>query len=216
MCARLNRPGDHTQCMITREGRRGHVEERATGSLVRWVDSGAMQRDMRRIEEMNAAERWAQALAAWAIPPEILTAAPESPWGFPTELFERRADTVPAEPTPSTQRALEALPEGGAVLDVGCGAGAASLPLAARAGQLMGVDPSVEMLRAFRQRGEAAGKAVTTIEGPWPAVAEQTPVADVVVCHHVAYNVPELAPFVQRLTDHARARAVMELTAQHP
>src|SRR5436305_422520 len=83
-----------------------------------------MQRDMRRIEEMNAAERWAQALAAWAIPPAILTAAPESPWGFPTQLFERRADTVPAEPTPSTQRALEALPEGGAVLDVGCGAGA--------------------------------------------------------------------------------------------
>jgi len=28
--------------------------------------------------------------------------------------------------------------------------------------------------------------------------------------------VPELAPFVQRLTDHARARVVMELTAQHP
>jgi len=171
---------------------------------------------MRRIEEMNAAERWAQALAAWAIPPAILTAAPESPWGFPTELFERRADTMPAEPTPSTQRAQEALPDGGAVLDVGCGAGAAGLPLAARASQLIGVDPSVEMLRAFRQRGEAAGKAVTTIEGPWPAVAAQTPVADVVVCHHVAYNVPELAPFVQRLTDHARARVVMELTAQHP
>jgi hypothetical protein len=72
------------------------------------------------------------------------------------------------------------------------------------------------MLRAFCQRVEAAGKAVTTIEGPWPAVAEQTPVADVVVCHHVAYNVPDLAPFVQRLTDHARARVVMELTAQHP
>ena len=165
---------------------------------------------------MNAAEKWAQALAAWAIPPAILTAAPESPWGFPTELFERRADAVPAEPTPSTQRALEALPRGGAVLDVGCGAGAASLPLAARANHLIGIDPSAEMLRAFRTRVEAAGKAVTTMEGPWPAVAQQTPVADVVVCHHVAYNVPELAPFVLRLTDHARARVVVELTAQHP
>jgi SAM-dependent methyltransferase len=165
---------------------------------------------------MNAAERWTQALAAWAIAPEILAAAPESPWGFPTELFERRADAVPAEPTSSTQRALEALPEGGAVLDVGCGAGAASLPLAARAGHLIGVDPSAAMLRAFRRRVEAAGKAMTTIEGTWPSVAEQTPVADVVVCHHVAYNVPDLAPFVQHLTDHARARVVMELTAQHP
>jgi 2-polyprenyl-3-methyl-5-hydroxy-6-metoxy-1,4-benzoquinol methylase len=175
-----------------------------------------MQRDMRRVEEMNAAERWAQALAAWAIPPAILAAAPELPWGFPTEVFERRADALPAEPTSSTQRALQALPQGGSVLDVGCGAGAASLPLAARAGHLVGVDSSAAMLRAFRQRVEAAGKAVTTMEGPWPAVAEQTPVADVVVCHHVAYNVPDLAPFVQRLTDHARARVVMELTAQHP
>src|SRR5436305_667304 len=82
--------------------------------------------------------------------------------------------------------------------------GGASLPLAARAGHLIGVDPSVEMLRAFRTRMEAAGKTVTTMEGPWPAVAEQPPVADVVVCHHVAYKVPDLSRFVQRLTDHAR------------
>lgn len=27
-----------------------------------------------------AAERWADGLAAWAIPPAILDAAPESPW----------------------------------------------------------------------------------------------------------------------------------------
>jgi hypothetical protein len=72
------------------------------------------------------------------------------------------------------------------------------------------------MLQSFRLRVEGAGKTVTTIEGPWPDVAEQTPVADVVVCHHVAYNVPDLARFAQRLTDHARARVVMELTAQHP
>jgi hypothetical protein len=47
-------------------------------------------------------------------------------------------------------------------------------------------------------------------------VAEHPPVADVVVCHPVAYNVSDLAPFAQRLTDHARAGVVMELTAQHP
>jgi hypothetical protein len=38
----------------------------------------------------------------------------------------------------------------------------------------------------------------------------------VVVCHHVAYNVPGLSAFAQRLTDHARTRVVMELTARHP
>ncbi len=164
----------------------------------------------------SAAERWTHDLAAWAIPPEILAAAPESPWGFPTEIFARRADAVPEKPTPSTERALEALPLEGLVLDVGCGAGAASLPLAHIAGHLIGVDPSGSMLQAFRERGEAQGKKVTTIEGAWPAVADQTPVGDVVVCHHVAYNVQDLAPFVLALTAHARRRVVMELTAQHP
>lgn len=165
---------------------------------------------------MSAAERWARALAAWAIPPEILASAPESPWGYPTDVFARRADDRPAVPTPSTQRALEALPEGGSVLDVGCGAGAASLPLAGHAGSLIGVDPSGALLHAFRERAEKSGKHVTTIEGSWPDVADRTPAADVVVCHHVAYNVPDLAQFARRLADHARRRVVMELTARHP
>src|SRR5258708_5907311 len=91
-------------------------------------------------DNMGAAERWTQALAAWAFPAEILAAAPESPWGYPTRVFARRADDRPAAPTPSTERAWEALPEGGSVLDVGCGAGAASLPLATRARHLIGVD----------------------------------------------------------------------------
>jgi hypothetical protein len=47
-------------------------------------------------------------------------------------------------------------------------------------------------------------------------VADQAPVADVVVCHHVAYNVPDLGPFATALTGHARRRVVLELTANHP
>lgn len=164
----------------------------------------------------SAADRWRQALAEWAIPPAILAAAPESPWSFPTEVFARRADAAMEHLTPSTERALAALPVGGSVLDVGCGAGAAALPLARAAGHLIGVDPSASMLRAFRERGEARGKIVTTIEGAWPATADQTPVADLVVCHNVAYNVPDLAPFVLALTSHARRRVVLELTAEHP
>ncbi|HXT36148.1 MAG TPA: methyltransferase domain-containing protein [Chloroflexota bacterium] len=164
----------------------------------------------------SAADRWRQALAEWAIPPAILAAAPESPWSFPTEVFARRADAAVGHRTPSTEQALAVLPAGGSVLDVGCGAGAAALPLARVAGHLIGVDPSASMLRAFRERGETRGKIVTTIEGAWPAVADQTPVADLVVCHNVAYNVPDLAPFVLALTSHARRRVVLELTAEHP
>lgn len=165
---------------------------------------------------MSAAERWSQALAAWAIPHHILDGAPESPWGFSTALFARRADAATETLTPSNRKALEALPDGGVVLDVGCGAGAASLPLARKAGHLTGVDPSAEMLEAFRARAQAAGTAVTTLEGAWPAGAMAAPAADVVVCHHVAYNAPDLATFALRLADHARYRVVMEMTALHP
>ncbi len=167
---------------------------------------------------MTAAAVWREALASWAIPQPILNAAPESPWGFPVELFASRADasTATPEPTPSNRRALEALPDGRSVLDVGCGAGAASLPLAARAGRLIGVDSSPDMLAAFAERADAAGVASEVIEGAWPDVAPATPPADVVVCAHVAYNAPRLDAFAAALTEHARRRVVLELTAQHP
>src|SRR5207302_224166 len=58
--------------------------------------------------------------------------------------------------------------------------------------------------------------SVTTIEGAWPDVADRAPGGDVVVCHHVVYNVPDLVSFAQRLTDHAWRWVVVELTAQHP
>lgn len=167
--------------------------------------------------ELSAAQAWSQALASWAIPQSILDAAPEPPWGYSMTMFARRADAAMAVLTPSNLCALEALPEAGSVLDVGCGAGAASLPLAARgASHLTGVDASAEMLAAFSDRVAASGAGVTAIEGAWPDVAAQTPLSDVVVCHHVAYNVPDLAAFARALTAHARRRVVMELTALHP
>jgi hypothetical protein len=54
------------------------------------------------------------------------------------------------------------------------------------------------------------------VEGGWPVVADQVPETDIVVCHHVLYNVPDLAPFVHALDAHARRRVVIEITASHP
>ncbi len=164
----------------------------------------------------TAAERWREALASWAIPKEILDRAPESPYYFPVELFASRADSAGEELTPSNRRALEALPEGGSVLDVGCGAGAASLALASRARRLIGVDSSKGMLEEFLDRTRSRGLEAEAIEGRWPDVAAQVTVADVVVCHHVFYNAADLPAFAAALTDHARHRVVAELTAAHP
>jgi Methyltransferase domain len=164
---------------------------------------------------VTAADRWAAELAAWAIPEEILAAAPESPWGFPPALFQAPEEDVGAD-TASRRRALEALPAGGVVLDVGVGGGAASIPLCPPAGRLVGVDESAGMLASLAERAEKLGVEHEEVEGRWPDVAAAVPPADVVVCHHVFYNVPDLAAFALALTDHARRRVVAELTATHP
>jgi SAM-dependent methyltransferase len=169
---------------------------------------------MGRVTRVSAAQRWREDLAAWAIPPEILAAVADSPWAVPTDVFVRRADTSVAAPEGASYRlARAAVGDGGSVLDVGSGAGAASLPLG---GPITAIDVSPDMLAALAVRANRLGLPVQTIEGRWPDVAEQAPVADVVVCHHVAYNVPDLGPFVTALTEHARARVVLELTANHP
>jgi SAM-dependent methyltransferase len=160
--------------------------------------------------------RWRAELDAWAIPEEILAAAPESPWGFPVGLFRVRAERAAATRTPSNLEALRWLPPGGTVLDVGAGGGAASLPLAGRAGRLVAVDESAGMAEAFLVAAAKAGVDAEAVTGRWPEVAGRVGPAEVVVCHHVFYNVADLAPFAAALTGHARRRAVVELTDRHP
>jgi SAM-dependent methyltransferase len=168
----------------------------------------------------TASQRWADALAAWAIPAEILDAAPESPWWFPRRLF----GTVDATPpdTPSSRRALEGLaepgsgPRSGQILDVGAGGGRASLPLCPPGRTVVAVDSSAELLEAFREEAARRGIEHREICGRWPDAATATPAADVVVCHHVLYNVPDIDPFLTALTDHAHRRVVVEITTVHP
>ncbi len=164
-----------------------------------------------------AAERWRTALGGWAIPQEILDAAPEEPWGFSPALFAGRArQAIEDGAGPSRRRAAEAVPEGGSLLDVGVGGGAASLPLAPPAGLIVGVDQGAGMLEAFALGAERRGVAHREVQGLWPAVAGEVGTADVVVCHHVFYNVADLVPFAAALTAQARHRVVVEMTGEHP
>jgi SAM-dependent methyltransferase len=161
-----------------------------------------------------SARRWRAELEAWAIPEEILSAVVDSPWTTPTGVFARRADTAVEAPAgASYRRAREALTADATVLDVGSGAGAASLPLRR---PIVAVDGNAEMLAALEERAARLELPVRTIQGRWPDVAPRTPAADVVVCHHVAYNAPDLDAFALALTDHARRRVVLELTPYHP
>lgn len=166
----------------------------------------------------SAAERWSSQLAGWGIPDEIVAAAPASPWTLPVELFARYAEAAPTRDTPSIDRALEALGDGGAVLDVGCGAGATSVPLVARGAvtAVCGVDQAAGMLEAFARRMDDLGVAHREVEGLWPDASAAVESADVVVCGHVVYNVGDVVPFAVALGGKARRRVVIELTERHP
>lgn len=168
----------------------------------------------------TAAARWADALAQWALPREIVDAAPEGPpWRFPPAIFAWTPERAAAEGStenPSRRRALEALGAGGTVLDVGAGGGRASLPLAPPATEVVAVDPSTELLAAFSEAAERQAVPYRTVEGQWPDVAAHVGPHDIVACHNVVYNVADLVPFARALTERTRRRVVVELTVDHP
>ncbi|HUS41512.1 MAG TPA: methyltransferase domain-containing protein [Ilumatobacteraceae bacterium] len=163
----------------------------------------------------DPAARWADGLERWAIPEEILARAPVSPWRHDTAMFV--VDDTLDPNAPAAEIARSVLPaSGGSVLDVGCGGGRAAMSLVPPAEQVIGVDQSPVMLTEFTRAAAVSGARSMTVEGSWPDVATVTPAADVVVCHHVAYNVADIEPFLLALTAHARLAVVLVLPPRHP
>jgi 2-polyprenyl-3-methyl-5-hydroxy-6-metoxy-1,4-benzoquinol methylase len=162
-------------------------------------------------------DSWRTDLAAWAIPDKILSAVEQSPWVLPREVFIRRASRVAGAPSgPSYERARDALDPPGSVLDVGSGAGTASLPLLPWCTALTAVDADADLLAELGRQAAASGVEIRLVPGRWPDVAAAAGEADVVTCHHVVYNVPDLEPFLTALTAAARRLVVIELTTVHP
>jgi SAM-dependent methyltransferase len=163
----------------------------------------------------TAAERWSAQLAEWGIPDEIIAQAPVSPWLHEVATFS--VDDTLERDSVSARVAREVLPlRGGAVLDVGCGGGRSSAVLVPPAETLFGVDTNETMLTAYVDAARSVGVAARTVHGRWPDVAADVPVADVVVCHHVFFNVADAVPFAMALTEHARLAVVVETTVRHP
>lgn len=137
---------------------------------------------------------------------------------LPVAQFAGRADRAVTDPSGvSFERAAEVLrTEPGSVLDVGSGAGAASLPLAPWATSLTAVDGGAAMLEAFAQRADDAAVEHREVLGRWPEVSEDVTEHDVVVVHHVVYNVADIVPFLRALDTKARRRVVLELPPHHP
>lgn len=166
--------------------------------------------------------RWRAQLSAWAIPEHILAQAEVPPWAHDPATFAMDETIDPTSPIHELAREL--LPaHGGSVLDVGCGGGRSSLPLVPRATRLVGVDENPAMLARFAQAAEELGVEFEEVRGRWPDVAIERELAgdplepcDVVVCHHVFFNVPDLEPFVVALTAMARLGVVVVMPKRHP
>lgn len=162
-------------------------------------------------------DRWRQLLRQREVPQAVLERAPEPTVTLEPERFRWRPDQDAAQPVrPSRRRALEALPEGGAVLDVGVGGGASSLGLVPKPGLIIGVDPMPAMLESFVASAADAGVAIRTVLGRWPDVADQVGVVDVAVCHHALYQAVEIEAFVSAITARAARRVVVEVSSRFP
>lgn len=165
----------------------------------------------------SPADRWRRGVEGWLTPQWILDQAPGPPLTLEPAMFRWKPEHDRGQPVrPSRRRALEALPEGGSVLDVGVGGGASSLGLVPGAGRITGVDPLEGMLAAFQESARAAGVAARAVCGTWPDVAGEVEHSDVAVCHHAIYGVVEIEPFLVALTASARHRVVIEVGAHPP
>jgi ubiquinone/menaquinone biosynthesis C-methylase UbiE len=108
------------------------------------------------------------------------------------------------------------MPIGGTVLDIGCGGGVATYAITPPAAHAIGVDEQEAMLDLYKSNAAKYEVTVETVLGQWPAVAAQTPIADVVTVHHVVFNVGDIVPFLAELNSHARKRVVIEAPVVHP
>lgn len=170
----------------------------------------------------EAGARWKEQLESWAIPARILDQAEVPPWSHDPATFAVDDTIDPRSPIHELARELLP-PDGGSVLDVGCGGGRSSIPLVPRATSIVAIDESAAMLARFAQSAEEVGVRHTEIQGRFPDVIRAAEIdghplqpCDIVVCHHVLFNVSDLEPFVIALTAMARLGVVVVIPRRHP
>lgn len=156
---------------------------------------------------------WADALAAWEIPDELLAQAEESPYGWPVSLWERHSVAATSDDeTPTSQAVLSFDPA--SVLDIGAGTGRSCLRYAEAGLRVLAVEKDSGMAAGLRRTAGERGVEIEVIEGAWPFVV--APQVDVVTCSHVVYDVSDLEPFLEAMVDGAASGVVIELSTAHP
>lgn len=172
------------------------------------------------MESSYLCSSWKSQLESWAIPEEIISTAPESPWKLHPEKFA--PDTLRSGTL--TMKILKSLLDvdngpGRTLVDVGCGAGGLSVPLLGHVTQLCAVDASEGMLDAFRAQFEQSSSGSSKLRlvlGKWEEVARSLGTYDVVLCANVLFNVPDICEFIRALDVAANRGVVIEIHEKHP
>ena len=101
------------------------------------------------------------------------------------------------------------------LIDVGAGGGRLALPLALRCRRVVAVEPSPSMCAVLRETAAAHDiDNVSLVESDWlNAPVEQ---ADIVLCSHVVYAIPDIGPFVRKLEDSGSRRVLVVLYQAPP
>lgn len=164
-----------------------------------------------------ATERYAQAVET-VLAQRTRLRGPEPPTDPYSELDPAhalmRAD--PRRPLTPNQDAIAALIEpDDIVVDVGGGAGRYSLPLALRCREVVNVDASAAMGRAFTANATAAGIAnVRFVESHWETV--DPPIGTVALVNHVTYLARDIASFIAKLERAGSRRVIITVHAPPP
>jgi SAM-dependent methyltransferase len=127
-------------------------------------------------------------------------------WAGCSEMFARGIDA----PDALRDLILARIEPGDSVLDVGAGSGRYSIPIAARAREVIAVEPSPGMGETLSAEAGKRGIAnIRLVPSGW--LDADAPAADVVLCAHVLYFTPDVEPFVRKLDVHARRTCLIVL-----
>lgn len=162
---------------------------------------------------MNAFTYWSHLQHAAAARPASTDAATERErWRRLAHDYDRNALHTSA---PEFVTSITSLTEPGeSVLEIGPGTGGFTIPVAARARNVLAVDLSDAMLSVLREalRRNGAGNVIA-LQGDWPDV--EVARHDVVLAVNSLYRVVDIRACIERMTAAARRRVVVAWSIGH-